>query len=192
MLALGLVGATAATGHPVAGPWPALALLVAMVHVAAMSVWLGGLVGLTSGLLRPDTPPDELAGGLARFSRLAFGSVVALVVSGIVQTVREVASPTALTSTAYGRILMVKIAFVLVALGAAGVSRVWVQQRLGVRPSRAGSRRSLTAHAFAASSGPDPRPTARRSRPPAPAAACSRRTPPSTCPRCAGRSAWSC
>ena len=96
LLALGLVGATAATGHPVAGPWPALALLVAMVHVAAMSVWLGGLVGLMSGLLRPETPPDELAGGLGRFSRLAFGSVVALVVSGIVQTVREVSSPTAL------------------------------------------------------------------------------------------------
>ena len=154
VLALGLVGATAATGHPVAGPWPALALLVAMVHVAAMSVWLGGLVGLTSGLLRADTPPDQLATGLARFSRLAFAAVVALVVSGILQTVREVASPTALTSTAYGRILMVKIAFVLVALGAAAVSRVWVQQRLGVRPSRAGGRRSVTAHAFAASSEP--------------------------------------
>ena len=154
VLALGLVGATAATGHPVAGPWPALALFVAMVHVAAMSVWLGGLAGLTTGLLRTDTPPDQLAGGLARFSRLAFGAVAALVVSGIVQTVREVATPTALTSTAYGRILMVKLAFVLVALGAAGVSRVWVQQRLGVRPSRAGSHRSLTAHAFAAPSGP--------------------------------------
>jgi copper transport protein len=35
-------------------------------------------------------------------------------------------------------------------LAAAGVSRVWVQQRLGVRRSRPGGRRSLTAHAFAA------------------------------------------
>ncbi len=151
ILALGLVGATAATGHPVAGPWPVLAVLVAVVHVAAMSVWLGGLVGLTGGLLRADTPADDLATGLARFSRLAFAAVAALVVSGIVQTIREVSSPTALTSTSYGRILMLKIAFVLVALGAAGVSRVWVQQRLGIRPSRTGGRRSLTAHAFAAS-----------------------------------------
>ena len=149
VLALALVGATAATGHPVAGPWPALAVLVTAVHVAAMSVWFGGLVGLMNGLLRAETPAGEVATGVAQFSRLAFSAVVALVVSGIVQTVREVASPTALTSTSYGRILMVKLAFVLVALGAAGVSRVWVQQRLGVRSS---GRRSLTAHAFAASS----------------------------------------
>ncbi len=162
LLALALVGATAAVGHPVAGPWPALAVLVAAVHVAAMSVWLGGLAGLAGGLLRPDGDAGDVAAGLARFSRLAFGSVVALVVSGIVQTVREVASPTALTSTSYGRILMVKIAFVLVALAAAGVSRVWVQQRLGIRPSRSGGRRSLTAHAFAASSADEEAAGARR------------------------------
>jgi copper transport protein len=113
-------------------------------------------VGLSIGLLRSDTPADDVAAGLARFSRFAFAAVVVLVVSGIVQTVREVASPTALTSTSYGRILMLKIAFVLVALGAAGVSRVWVQQRLGIRPSRPGGRRSLTAHAFAASSQTEP------------------------------------
>ena len=117
-----------------------------------MSVWLGGLTGLLAVVLQPATPADDVAATLTRFSRLAFGAVVALVVSGIVQTVREVASPTALVGTSYGRILMVKIAFVLVALGAAGVSRVWVQQRLGVHRSRPGGRRSLTAHAFAASS----------------------------------------
>ncbi|GAA3184062.1 copper resistance protein CopC [Blastococcus jejuensis] len=149
-LALGLVGSTAAVGHPVAGPWPVLAVLVTAVHVGAMVVWLGGLAGLLSGALRPETPADDVAAVLTRFSRLAFTSVVALVVSGIVQTVREVASPTALLTTAYGRLLMIKIAFVLVALTAAGVSRVWVQQRLGVRRSRPAGRSSLTAHAFAA------------------------------------------
>jgi copper transport protein len=151
-LGLGLVGATAGAGHAVAGPWPALALTFAAVHVAAMAVWLGGLTGLVTAVLRGRTPPDELSDVIARFSRVAFDSVVAIVVSGVVQAVREVASPTALTSTSYGRILMVKIAFVLVAMAAAGVSRVWVQQRLGVRPPRPRGRRSLTAHAFAASS----------------------------------------
>ena len=43
---------------------------------------------------------------------------VALVVSGIVQTVREVASPTALVSTTYGWLLIAKVSLVLVALGA--------------------------------------------------------------------------
>lgn len=149
-LALGLVGATAGVGHPVAGPWPGLAVLFAGIHVAAMSVWLGGLTGLFAAVLRERTPAEETSQVIARFSRLAFDSVVALVVSGVVQTVREVASPTALTSTSYGRILLVKLAFVLLALGAAGVSRVWVQQRLGVRPPRPGGGRRLTAQAFAA------------------------------------------
>ncbi len=164
-LAIALVAATAATGHPLAGPWPGLALLAAGVHVGAAGVWLGALAGLAAGLLRPEVAPGEMAAGVARYSRLAFGTVVALVVSGTVQAVREVGSPTALTTTSYGRILLLKLAFVAVVLAAAGVSRVWVQQRLGVRPPRRGGGRTLVAHAFAApragesggTEAPDPR-----------------------------------
>jgi copper transport protein len=115
-----------------------------------MSVWLGGLAGLLGGVLRPEVPADDVAEAVPRYSRLAFASVVALVVSGTVQAVREVESPTALFVTTYGWVLVAKLVLVAVALGAAGVSRVWVQQRLGVRHSRPGGRRSLTAHAFAA------------------------------------------
>ena len=91
---------------------------------------------------------------MPRYSRLAFVSVAALVVSGTVQAVREVESPTALFVTAYGWVLVAKLVLVAVVLAAAGVSRVWVQQRLGVRRSRPGGRRSLTAHAFAAADEP--------------------------------------
>jgi copper transport protein len=153
ILAVGLVGSTAAVGHPVAGPWPGLAVAVTAVHVAAMTVWLGGLAGLLAAVLRPTTDPGELAAVLPRFSRLAFGAVVALVVTGTVQTVREVADPIALVTTTYGWVLVAKLVLVAVVLGAAGVSRVWVQQRLGVRRSRPAGRRSLTAHAFTAPSG---------------------------------------
>jgi copper transport protein len=72
------------------------------------------------------------------------------VVSGTVQAVREVQSPTALFATTYGWVLVAKLILVLVVLAAAGVSRVWVQQRLGVRAHRPGGRRGVTAHAFAA------------------------------------------
>jgi copper transport protein len=150
-IAFGLVLGTAATGHPVAGPWPVLATLIAMAHVGAMAVWLGGLAGLLAALVRSSTPAEEVATGLSRFSQLAFGSVVVLVVSGILQAVREVASPTALVTTTYGWLLVLKVCLVLLALAAAGVSRVWVQQRLGVHRSRPPRKRSLTAHAFAAS-----------------------------------------
>jgi copper transport protein len=149
-LAVGLVMSTAAIGHPVAGPWPGLAVAVAAVHVAGMAVWLGGLAALLAVVLRPETPAQELAAVLPPWSRIAFGAVAALVVSGSVQAVREVESPTALLATTYGWLLIAKLLLVTVLLAAAGVSRVWVQQRLGVRRPRPGGHRSVTAHAFAA------------------------------------------
>ncbi|MGY1805657.1 FixH family protein [Blastococcus sp. SYSU D00922] len=155
VLALGLVVATAAIGHPVAGPWPGLAVVVASVHAAGMAVWLGGLAGLLAVVLRPTTSGEELARVLPPWSRLAFGAVGALVVTGTVQAVREVESPTALFATTYGWVLVGKLVLVAVLLAVAGVSRVWVQQRLGVRHPRPGGRRTLTAHAFAATSGGD-------------------------------------
>jgi copper transport protein len=149
VFATGLALATAATGHAVAGSWPALALGVTAVHVLAMSVWLGGLVAMLLVVLRPDEEDGDFAGAMRRFSRVAFVAVAALVVTGILQTVRELGSPTALVETVYGRLLMAKLTFFLVVLGAAGVSRVWVQQRLGVRRAPAGRRTRVTAHAFA-------------------------------------------
>jgi copper transport protein len=149
-LAVGLVVATAATGHPVAGSWPGLAVAVTVVHAAGMAVWLGGLAALLAVVLRPGTPAQDLASALTPWSRIAFGAVAALVVTGTVQAVREVQSPTALFATTYGWVLVAKLLLVLVLLAAAGVSRVWVQQRLGVRRPRPGGHRRLTAHAFAA------------------------------------------
>ncbi|MCV2490807.1 copper resistance protein CopC [Geodermatophilus sp. YIM 151500] len=169
VLAAGLVVATAAVGHPVAGPLPAFAVLVTSVHVAAMTVWVGGLVALLAGLLRPGIPAAQLGTALTRFSRLAFGAVTALVLSGVAQTVRELGSLSGLVSTAYGRVLLAKVLLVLLVLGAAGVSRVWVQQHLGApRPRRPGRR--VTAHAYSAEAAadaggaPDPDPTASAAR----------------------------
>ncbi|WP_309229497.1 FixH family protein [Blastococcus sp. TML/M2B] len=128
---------------------------MATVHVAAMAVWLGGLAGLLVGLVRPGPEAADVADAMPRYSRLAFAAVAALVVSGIIQAVREVGSPTALLESTYGGLLLVKVLLVLVVLGAAGVSRVWVQQRLGVRPARAASRPRVTAQAFAAAAAED-------------------------------------
>ena len=153
LLAAGVVVGTAATGHPVAGPWPGLAVAVAVVHVAAMAVWLGGLAGLLLALLRPATPGSEIAAALPPWSRLAFAAVAALVVSGTVQAVREVGSPAALFVTTYGWVLVAKLVAVAVVLAAAGVSRVWVHQRLGIHRGRPPARRSVPATAFSGASG---------------------------------------
>ena len=65
-------------------------------------------------------PVDERTEAVDRFSSVAFGCVVALVVTGVVQAWRILPGGLSdLTSTDYGRILLVKVAFVagLVALG---------------------------------------------------------------------------
>lgn len=156
VLAAGLAVSVAAVGHPVAGSLPVLAVAVSAVHVVAMSGWLGGLAVLFAGLLRPGTPTAELDGALSRWSRLAGGFIGALVVTGVLQSVREVGSFSALATTSYGRVLLVKLAVVLLVLAAAAVSRDWVQQRAGGgrRPGR--SRRQLVAHAFSAEAAEPP------------------------------------
>ncbi|KQS65993.1 copper resistance protein CopC [Modestobacter sp. Leaf380] len=145
VLGSGLVLSTAAVGHPVAGALPGLAVVVTTVHVAAMTAWLGGLAVLLAVVLRPGVAAGGLATALPRYSRLAAGSVAALVVTGVVQSVREVGTLGALLSTTYGWVLVAKLVLVLGLLAVAGVSRVWVQQRLGA--PRTSSRR-VVAHAY--------------------------------------------
>ena len=75
-------------------------------------------------------PVDERTEAVDRFSSVAFGCVVALVVTGVAQAWRILPGGLSdLTSTDYGRILLVKVAFVagLVALG-------WGSRRLLRRP----------------------------------------------------------
>lgn len=150
--AAGLVLTTAAVGHPVAGPLPALAVPITAVHVAAMAAWLGGLTALLTGVVRPGVPSAALAAAVLKYSRLAFWAVVALVTTGILQSVREVGSPVGLVTTTYGWLLVAKLGLVLVLLAAGGISRAWVLQHLGVPRNRPSGRR-VTAHAFASEAG---------------------------------------
>ena len=151
VLAAGLVVTVAAVGHPVAGSMRVLAVAVAVLHVVAMTGWLGGLVVLFAGALRVGTPTGELDAALVRWSRLAGTYIAALVVTGVLQSLREVGSFSALVSTSYGWVLLAKLAVVLLVLVAALVSRDWVQQRVGGgrRPGGRPSRR-VVAQAFSA------------------------------------------
>ncbi|MCZ2830510.1 copper resistance protein CopC [Modestobacter sp. VKM Ac-2986] len=156
VVAVLLVVSVAAVGHAVAGPLPLLAVAATALHVAAMSAWLGGLVALFAGALRAATPAGELAAALPRWSRLAAGYVAALVLTGLWQSLREVSSFAALTSTTYGWVLVAKLALVALVLVAALVSRDVVQQGSrhrgggGQRGGRRRPPRRVVAHAFAA------------------------------------------
>jgi copper transport protein len=117
----------ALAGHAGAGTERGLALLADSMHLTAMSAWLGGLAFLSVALMRTSRL-DHLAVAVPRFSRLAFTSVVLLVVTGGYQAWREVGSFDAALATPYGRLLLVKLGFVLLLVGLGAVSRSWVRR----------------------------------------------------------------
>ena len=88
------------------------------VHMLGVGVWVGGLAWLLLGLR--DEPGPERAQAVRRFSTIAGIALGAVLLTGLVRAFGEIGSVSALFTTAYGVILLVKLALVavLVALGA--------------------------------------------------------------------------
>jgi copper transport protein len=68
-----------------------------------------------------------------RFSSAAFTAMVVIVVTGMVQGWRQVGSLQALGETAYGRLLVAKVAVFLLLIAVAARSRVLVRRKLMAR-----------------------------------------------------------
>ncbi|MER6403195.1 copper resistance protein CopC [Streptomyces viridosporus] len=125
VVAAGLAASWAMSEHASQGLQAGIAMPVDVLHLLAVAAWLGGLTTLLVALYRApaDTPVDRTA--VRRFSRLAFGSVVVLVATGVYQSWRQLGSWSAFTDTRYGQLLLVKIGLVVVLVAIASVSRRW-------------------------------------------------------------------
>jgi copper transport protein len=99
-------------------PWRVLNLADQWLHVLAVGVWIGGLPWLLAGL-RGLAGPARLA-AVRRFSLLATGALVVVLLTGLARAATEVGSPANLIHTSFGIALLVKLGLVcaLVALGA--------------------------------------------------------------------------
>ena len=126
-LALGLTLTWAAAEHASAGIQVPVAMASSVLHLLAMSAWLGGLAALLT-LLQAEEPLRVST--VARFSRVAFASVAVLTVTGVYQSWRGLGSWDAITGTSYGRILIAKLCAVALLLVAAGFSRRWTARLL--------------------------------------------------------------
>ncbi|MGW1789200.1 copper resistance CopC/CopD family protein [Streptomyces tubercidicus] len=122
IVATGLAATWAMAEHASTGLQPAVAMPVDVLHLLAVAAWLGGLAALVVSLYWG--PPVERA-AVRRFSRIAFGSVVVLVATGLYQSWRQVGTWRALTDTSYGQLLLLKVALVVVLVGIAWLSRRW-------------------------------------------------------------------
>jgi copper transport protein len=158
LLFLPALAGHASIQHPV---W--LFLPANLIHVSAMSAWLGGLVALL-GCVPAGTRWLEgadrtrlLAGSLARFSPIALGCVLALTATGVIQALIQINAFSELWNTPYGRAVLVKIGLILGLIGLGALNRQRTVPRLrklaadGATPGEAGLllRRTLRAEVAA-------------------------------------------
>lgn len=147
-VALGILAALTATlvSHAAASG-SSVEVVLDLVHILAVSTWVGGLVALGWTALpfarvRDAIEAQALGRAVWRFSLIALVSVAVLVTTGALQSLRRLVLPQDLIETPYGVALLAKIALLLgaVALGALNLLVWGPRLRRAVAPERARSR----------------------------------------------------
>jgi copper transport protein len=129
-IAFGLLRTVSMPGHDETAH-PLLGAIADTVHLAGVSLWIGGLLILLFGVL-PRRRPQEMAVAVARYSNLALVSMLAIVGAGALMAWQLVGSVHALLHTSYGHTLLLKLALVVTVLALAQRSKAWVRHRLDV------------------------------------------------------------
>ena len=119
-------------GHPSTTSPVGVMLALDWAHLAAASIWIGGLAGLL--VLSAATPSGTRVAMLAvivpRFSRAAIASVAALLFTGIVASIVHLPTLASLWQTNYGLALIAKSVLLLCALALAAVNNLRSRPRL--------------------------------------------------------------
>jgi copper transport protein len=103
-----------------------------VVHVAAASVWLGGVFALGLAL----RGGGDRSAVLRRFSNIAVISVAVLALTGVVRALAELDTVSQLWTTGYGRALLVKTGLLLALVSIGWVNRYRLVPRLEVAALR--------------------------------------------------------
>ena len=144
-VALAAVGlALAASGHASTASPQMLTRPLVFIHAVAVAWWLGALLPLALAVRRGGVERD---GALLRFSRYIPYWLAALVLSGPVLAWIQVERVSALWTTAYGRVLLVKLALVAALLAIAAGNRWLLTAPVARGEARAG-RRMVAAIGF--------------------------------------------
>jgi len=143
VLAVGLCAAVALNGHARTLAHPFVGVPSVALHLMGVAVWVGGLGALVvlGGLgwrsLEPALRPALLGQLVPRFGRLAVVAAGVVLATGALNTVLGLALVSDLWRLPYGRIVLAKIALVIVALALAARHRFVAPARLA-SPSTAG------------------------------------------------------
>jgi putative copper resistance protein D len=123
-----LIGATfsALTAHAAGVSGHALATTSGFIHVLGMSVWLAGVIALYRHLSAVKVIMAKEA--ISRFGKLATVSLIAVVISGVANSLTRMDSITQVFTTNYGRLVLVKITLTFMAIYLASLFRSrWIK-----------------------------------------------------------------
>ncbi len=117
----GMTGA----GH---GPVVARVHMVAdIVHLLCAAAWVGGLFclgGLLHRVVTGEETPAAARRAIRRFSRMGYGAVALVLLTGCINALVMVPGPASLFGSEYGRVLLLKLALVLLMVAIALFNRV--------------------------------------------------------------------
>ena len=142
-------------GHAASGiHYYTLHLVADMLHLLIGAIWPLGLIPMGGFLwyLHKENQPalsDREIKSVHRFSKISLIAVVVLVTTGIINGWLMIGSWTALATTTYGQLLLVKVAVVALMIGLGGFNRFYILPRIQAEPT---SLRNLRRTIFAESS----------------------------------------
>src|SRR6266536_1939224 len=181
---LGVVAAEGLRAHPqaIVSGWGAV---LTMAHLLAAALWAGMLFYTVRAAIAWRAGPAAVRALVGLYAKAAAWLFALVVGTGVVAAVVLVTPLSALFTTSYGRVLLVKAALVAVAAGLALAGRLWLrrQPRAGAGPALATRVESGTLAAVLAAAGllvalPAPAAAASRCRSPRRPAARWPRWPP--------------
>ena len=128
VVGIGLLLTPGLSGHAGTGRLVPLAIVADVAHVGGVSLWLGGLVLLLAVVLQRKHL-EELRDVVPKYSRLAFGAITVIILSGVFQAWRQLGSITNLRDSDYGKLLTAKLLAFGVLIITAAFSREIVNRR---------------------------------------------------------------
>jgi copper transport protein len=120
--AAGAMLADVAAGHAAAGRLVAASSALQWVHIMAAGIWLGGLAALLPALR--GEPGGVRMAAVRRFSASAAIALAALATTGTIRAAAEIGAWSRVTNTAYGRLVVLKVALLGVLVGLGAVNRL--------------------------------------------------------------------
>lgn len=124
MMALGVayLVSLAYTSHSRSMAWPGLGVPADVIHTAAATAWLGGLIVFVLFVI-PSLQPAQSFDAFRRYGDVARYAVIAIVVTGAIQTLRLHGSIITLFTQNHGRWLLLKLVLAVLMLKIGDINR---------------------------------------------------------------------